>query len=81
MSKINGAVFSLVYYLLIINIALIDLPRLGLYLFFALIYPALLSVVLKEGSVNFRIVFFFLSFIIAILAGLLGPTVIIQGGF
>jgi hypothetical protein len=58
-----------------------DLPRMGLYLFLALIYPSVMSVVLKEGSLNFRIVFFSLSLIISILAGLFLPFVIIQGGF
>jgi len=78
---ISVLIQSLFYYLILINLSLMDLPRMGLYLFLALIYPSVMSVVLKEGSLNFRIVFFSLSLIISILAGLFLPFVIIQGGF
>lgn len=81
MNKVTFGIISLFYYLIVINVALIDLPRLGFYLFMALIYPALTSVLLKEGSMEFRAVFFMLSLIVAILAWLFGPYLIIQGGF
>lgn len=81
MNRIKFGVISLFYYLIIINVALIDLPRLGFYLFIALMYPAFTSVVLKEGPMEFRIVFFFLSLMVAVIAWLFGPFIIIQGGF
>lgn len=81
MNKRFLLILSLFYYLIIINVALIDIPRLGLYLFMALIYPAAAAVMLQEGSGTFRSVFFFFSLIIAAIAWLLGPYLIIQGGF
>lgn len=79
--RVHGTVISLLFYLILINMGLIDLPRLGLYLSLAVVYPSVYSGLLKEGSMTFRIVFFALSIIIAIIAGLFIPSVIIQGGF
>jgi len=78
---VSTFVISGFYYLILINIALVDIPRLGLYLFLAIIYPSVVTILLKDASRDAQIVFFALSLLIAIIMALFGPDVIYQGGF